>query len=76
MRNPRDEVLRRILVVYTTAFSLFLIVFFGVAPYVNLPLRPEESIGVVQLVLPLFTGYIGLILGYYFGTKENLELNA
>jgi hypothetical protein len=75
MSNPRidqknkDETMRSILTVYTTSQALLLILFFGIAPYTLHKMRPDESMGVVELVLPLLTGYIGTILGYYFGSK-------
>ena len=68
VRN-KDEKMRSVLTVYTTTLALCLIIFFGVAPFVRLKIKPDESMGVVELVLPLLTGYIGMILGYYFGSK-------
>jgi len=65
--------MRAVLVVYTTVQSLALILFFGTAPFMSFKIKSEESLGVVELVLPLFTGYIGLIVGYYYGTKETRE---
>lgn len=72
-QSTRDEWVRVILVVYTTLFSLALILFFGAAPYLNLEINSDESLGVVELVLPLLTGYLGLMLGYYYGTQESKE---
>lgn len=69
-RDAKDDLIRGVLVVYTTLFSLGLILFFGAAPYLGLQINPNESLGVVELVLPLLTGYIGLMLGYYYGTQE------
>jgi hypothetical protein len=68
--RTKDDLIRGVLVVYTTLFSLGLILFFGAAPYLSLQINPNESLGVVELVLPLLTGYIGLMLGYYYGTQE------
>jgi hypothetical protein len=31
---------------------------------------PEKGRGIVELVLPVFSGYVGLIVGFYFGTKD------
>jgi hypothetical protein len=47
-----------------------LILFFGVGPYVFRGLLPTEGLDIVKVLLPLFMGYIGLIVGYYFGNKE------
>jgi len=66
-----DERIRAFLTVYTTIQALLLIVFFGSAPYLKLKISPDESMGVVELLLPLLTGYIGLMLGFYFGTQED-----
>jgi hypothetical protein len=48
-----------------------LIIFFGTAPYIGIRIGETESVGIVQLLMPLFTGYLGLILGFYFGTKDH-----
>ena len=61
--------MRSILTVYMTSQALLLILFFGIAPFAKLKIKPDESMGVVELVLPLLTGYVGTILGYYFGLK-------
>jgi hypothetical protein len=65
-----DETIRSVLTIYTTVQALGLVLFFGIAPFIRLKIRPEESMGVVELVLPLLTGYVGIILGYYFGTRS------
>jgi hypothetical protein len=68
--SKRDDVMRIILAGYTTIQALALILFFGVAPFMRNPaIKPEESTGIVELLLPLFTGYIGTIVGFYFGLK-------
>ena len=71
--SKKDDRMRAILVVYTTLQSFVLILFFGVAPFMNFKMRSEESLGIVELVLPLFTGYIGLMVGYYYGAKEHQQ---
>ena len=68
-QKNKDETMRSVLTVYTTSLALILILFFGVAPFVRLKIKPDESMGVVELVLPILTGYIGTILGYYFGSR-------
>lgn len=68
--HSTDNFVRSVLVVYTTSFALALILFFGAAPYMNLTITSDESMGIVELVLPLLTGYIGLMLGFYYGTQE------
>ena len=72
-QSTREEWVRAVLVVYTTLFSLGLILFFGMAPYLSIEINPDESLGVVELVLPLLTGYIGLMLGYYYGTQGSKQ---
>ena len=73
-RNSKsDQLIKVVLVLYTTLTAFLLIVFFATAPFVGLKITPSEGIGVVEVVLPLFTGYLGLILGHYFGTKEGEE---
>jgi hypothetical protein len=65
----KDDLMRAIVTIYTTGQALFLILFFGAAPFLGLKMKPEESINVVELLLPIMTGYIGMMLGYYFGSK-------
>ena len=69
-QSKRDNFIRSVVTVYTTVQALLLILFFGSAPFVHLKIRPDQSMGVVELVLPLLTGYVGLMLGFYFGTKD------
>jgi hypothetical protein len=72
--SKRDNMMRIVLTGYTTIQALGLILFFGVAPFVhNSTIKPEESTGIVELLLPLFTGYIGTIVGFYFGLKEETK---
>ena len=65
----QDENMRVVLTVYVTVQGLLLIFFFGTAPFVGFHIGPEQAVGVVELILPVFTGYVGMILGYYFGSK-------
>jgi hypothetical protein len=67
-RNAEDF-MRVLLTVYTTLTAFLMIMFFGVAPFLGVRISPPEAIGVVEVVLPVFTGYIGLIVGYYFGVR-------
>jgi hypothetical protein len=69
--GKRDDRTRAILTVYTTVQALVLILFFGVAPFSHFKISSDESMGVVELILPIFTGYIGMMLGFYFGTKDS-----
>jgi hypothetical protein len=66
----KEESVRSVLTIYTTLQGLLLIFFFGAAPFIGMKISQEQSIGVVELLLPVFTGYIGMMLGFYFGTKE------
>jgi hypothetical protein len=66
-----DQRIRAFLTIYTTMQALLLIVFFGSAPFIRLKVTPDESMGVVELILPLLTGYVGLMLGFYFGSQED-----
>ena len=70
-KSPQqDDRIRAVLTIYTTVQALVLILFFGVAPFARFKISPNESMGVVELILPIFTGYIGMMLGFYFGTKD------
>ena len=69
-KSTNDNAVRGFVTVYITVQALALIVFFGCAPFINMKISSDESMGIVQLILPLFTGYIGLILGFYFGSQE------
>jgi hypothetical protein len=70
-KSPQqDDRIRAVLTIYTTVQALVLILFFGVAPFARLKISSDESMGVVELILPIFTGYIGMMLGFYFGTKD------
>jgi len=66
-----DNKIRVFVTIYTTVQALFLVLFFGAAPFINLKISSEEAMGTVELILPLLTGSVGLILGYYFGTQEH-----
>jgi hypothetical protein len=69
-QRRRDNKMRALLTVYTTIQALLLILFFGVAPFAHFKISSDESMGVVELILPIFTGYIGMMLGFYFGSKD------
>jgi hypothetical protein len=69
MREMPLVTMRTVLTMYVTIQAFVLVMFFGVAPFVGLKILPPEAMSIVQLVLPLFTGYIGLILGHYFGSR-------
>jgi hypothetical protein len=69
--HERDDRTRAILTVYTTVQALLLILFFGVAPFANFKISSNESMGIVELILPILTGYIGMMLGFYFGIKDS-----
>jgi len=64
------DALRAILVIFATIPPLALILFFGAAPYIGLRIGQDEALEMVELVLPLFTGYLGTIVGFYFGKKS------
>jgi hypothetical protein len=66
----KEDSVRAVLTVYTTLQGLLLILFFGAAPSIGLKMNQEQGVGVVELILPVFAGYIGMMLGFYFGTKE------
>lgn len=69
--KPQSEAgIRAALTIYTTVQALLLILFFGVAPFARFKISADESMGVVELILPIFTGYIGMMLGFYFGSKD------
>jgi len=68
--GKKDDFVRAVLVIYCTLLSFGIILFFGTAPYLSLKITSDEAMGIVELVLPLFTGYIGLMLGYYYATQE------
>lgn len=67
------KTIRAFLAIYATGQALALILFFGMAPYFKMHIKSDEALGIVELLLPLFSGYVGLIVGFYFGTKETSE---
>ena len=67
----KDDLIRSVLTIYTTVQGLVLIFFFGAVPFMGCKMSQEQAVGVVELILPVFTGYIGMMLGFYFGTKES-----
>jgi hypothetical protein len=69
-QTKRDDKVRSLLVMYTTIQAFALIVFFGIAPFVHFHIASDEALGVIEVVLPILTGYIGLMLGFYYGGKE------
>jgi len=70
-QRKRDDRIRGLLTVYTTVQAFLLILFFGVAPFTLFKISSDESMGVIELLLPIFTGYIGMMLGFYFGSKDS-----
>lgn len=66
--------IRVFLTVYTTLQAFALILVFGIGPHLSsgpmTRMDPEKGRGIVELVLPVFSGYVGLIVGFYFGTKD------
>jgi hypothetical protein len=68
--HAEDDRIRVFVTIYTTIQALLLILFFGSAPFLNLKIATDESMGIVELILPLLTGSLGLVLGFYFGTQE------
>jgi hypothetical protein len=71
-RSDRSNQIRAVLTIYTTVQALLLILFFGVAPFAHLKISSDESMGIVELILPVLTGYVGMMLGFYFGKKDVL----
>jgi hypothetical protein len=71
-RFRSDDVMRVVLTIYTTVFAFLLILFFGIAPFIGFRIAATEALGIIEVLLPVFTGYIGLIAGYYFGNKERI----
>jgi hypothetical protein len=65
-----DNSMRTFLTVYTTLQALFFVIFFGCAPFLHLRLRQNEAMDIVQLLMPILTGYLGLMLGFYFGSEK------
>jgi len=62
--------MRKTLAIYVTLQAFALLVFFVLAPYFAHHIEPSESWSVIEILLPLFTGYIGQIVGFYFGIRE------
>ena len=69
-KRENKDAMRSFLTVYMTVQALLLILFFGCSPYFHLRIFPNEAMDIVQLVMPIFTGYLGLILGFYFGSEK------
>jgi hypothetical protein len=75
--DSQDDSIRSVMTIYVTVQGLLLILFFGAAPFIffhaptnRLRISQDQAVGIVELILPIFTGYIGMILGFYFGTRE------
>jgi hypothetical protein len=63
--------MRAVIVAYIIVQSFGIILFFGTAPFLHSPsLKPDESKQIVDLLLPVFSGQLGCILGFYFGSKK------
>lgn len=66
--------IRVLLTVFTTLQALALILIFGMGPHLpfssKMQMKSEDALGIVELVLPVFSGYVGLIVGFYFGAKD------
>lgn len=74
-RTSRQEIdlMRPVLVGYVTGQSFLLLVFFVISPYLIGGLRVAEAWSIIQILLPLFTGYLGQIVGFYFGMQKERE---
>ena len=46
-------------------------VFFLIAPTIGYPLTFEQSIRLIEIILPVFFGYIGTATNFIFGAKYN-----
>jgi hypothetical protein len=75
--NPnggRSNKVRAFLTIYTTLQVLALILVFGMGPHLPAGFRvamdSKQALEIVELLLPVFSGYVGLIVGFYFGTKD------
>jgi hypothetical protein len=67
----KEAVMRFVIVTCACLQSLAFVLFFGLAPSFSAPvIKPGESRGILELLLPFFSGQIGSIVGYYFGSRE------
>lgn len=68
-----NRFMRAFLAVATTVQTLVFIVVFGMGPWlpgITHRMQSSDAKAIVELVLPVLSGYVGLIVGFYFGTKE------
>lgn len=67
---------RRWLVSASLLVSALAFVFFLVAPAIGYPLTWDQAIRVVEIVLPVFLGYLGTAARYIFRPESNMQLAA
>ena len=65
-----DNVARRLLIYSSLFISGALFVFFIMAPPLGFPLTYEQAIRVLEIVLPVFLGYIGSASAYLFSADQ------
>lgn len=58
--------MRALLTVYVTTQAFLLLMFFALAPVWIGTITQAESFEMVRMIMPLFAGYIGQIVGFYF----------
>lgn len=66
----QDNFARRLLIYSSLGISGFLFVFFILAPPLGFPLTYDQSIRILEIVLPVFLGYIGSASAFLFSSKQ------
>lgn len=65
-----DNAARRLLIYSSLFISGALFVFFMMAPPLGFPLTYEQAMRVLEIVLPVFLGYIGSASAYLFSAEQ------
>jgi hypothetical protein len=72
-RGFSPDSIRIFLAVYTTVQGLLLILFFGLLPHFTTKINSDDALNIVELILPLLSGQVGLLVGFYFGTEKAVQ---
>lgn len=65
-----DSTARRLLIYASLAISALVFVFFMLAPPLGYPLTYEQAVRILEIVLPIFFGYIGSASAFIFSPEK------
>jgi hypothetical protein len=62
---------RKWLILGSLAITTVVLAFYGIAPAAGYPLDYDDALGVIQVITPVFAGYLGSATAFVFGTARS-----